>query len=98
MSYQMNDEDDRDIGYKDDDRASVGGASRRKFFRRKVCKACIGKVQIDYKEPEALKRFITERGRILPRRITGSCAKHQRAIALAIKRARALALLPFVTK
>ena len=96
MPYQDN--DDRDMDYKDDDRSGLGGAGRRKFFRRKVCKVCIGKVKVDYKDPETLRRFITERGRILPRRITGSCAKHQRTIALAIKRSRALALLPFVTK
>ena len=54
------------------------------------------KLKIDYKEPDALRRFITERGKILPRRITGTCAKHQRKLAVEIKRARAVALLPFV--
>jgi small subunit ribosomal protein S18 len=53
-------------------------------------------LRIDYKEADMLRRFITERGKILPRRITGTCAKHQRAISLAIKRARMIALLPFV--
>ncbi len=78
-----------------DDRDDRGGA-RRKFFRRKVCRVCIGKVKIDYKESDALSRFTTERGKILPRRITGTCARHQRLVAREIKRARILALLPFV--
>jgi len=70
----------------------------RMFFRKKVCKFCIKKVEVDYKNPESLRRFITERGKILPRRITGTCAKHQRMLAREIKRSRALALLPYVTK
>jgi len=73
------------------------GAKGRVFFKKKVCKFCIQKLKIDYKDADTLRRFITERGKILPRRITGSCAKHQRALALAIKRARTIALLPFVT-
>ncbi len=80
------------------DRGGAAGSSRRKYYRRKVCKVCIGKVKIDYKDPDSLRRFTTERGKILPRRITGTCAKHQRLLAREIKRARALALLPFVTK
>ncbi len=79
-----------------DDRGGRGG--RKGFFRKKVCKFCSQKLKIDYKDPETLKRFITERGKILPRRITGSCAKHQRTLAVAIKRARALAYIPYVTK
>ena len=66
------------------------------FFKKKVCKFCMQKLKIDYKDSDTLRRFITERGKILPRRITGTCAKHQRAVALAIKRARMIALLPFV--
>ena len=66
------------------------------FFRKKVCRFCSQKAKIDYKDPDSLRRFITERGKILPRRITGTCAKHQRKLALEIKRARALALLPYV--
>ncbi|PIE04766.1 MAG: 30S ribosomal protein S18 [Spirochaetales bacterium] len=80
------------------DRGGSGGSSRRKYYRRKVCKVCIGKVKVDYKDSDSLRRFTTERGKILPRRITGTCAKHQRLVAREIKRARALALLPFVTK
>jgi small subunit ribosomal protein S18 len=53
---------------------------------------------VDYKDSDSLRRFTTERGKILPRRITGTCAKHQRLVAREIKRARSLALLPFVTK
>ena len=68
----------------------------RAFYRKKVCRFCTQKLKIDYKEPDALRRFITERGKILPRRITGTCAKHQRKLAVEIKRARAVAFLPFV--
>ncbi|MDA3808944.1 MAG: 30S ribosomal protein S18 [Spirochaetaceae bacterium] len=70
----------------------------RMFFRKKVCKFCIKKVEVNYKNPESLRRFITERGKILPRRITGTCAKHQRMLSREIKRSRTLALLPYVTK
>jgi small subunit ribosomal protein S18 len=65
--------------------------------RKKVCRFCEDKVQsIDYKDTKKLQRFITERGKILPRRVTGTCAKHQRALTIAIKRSRIVALLPFV--
>lgn len=64
--------------------------------RRKVCSFCVDKVEhIDYKDLSRLRRFITERGKILPRRISGSCAKHQRQLTTAIKRARNVALMPF---
>lgn len=64
--------------------------------RRKVCSFCVDKVQeIDYKDVAKLRRYITERGKILPRRISGNCAKHQRQMTTAIKRARVVALLPF---
>ncbi len=66
------------------------------FYRKKVCRFCAQKTKIDYKDPDSLRRFITERGKIFPCRITGTCAKHQRKLALEIKRARALALLPYV--
>ena len=72
------------------------GGKGKVFFKKKVCKFCIQKLKIDYKDADTLRRFITERGKILPRRITGTCAKHQRSLALAIKRARTIALLPFV--
>ncbi|MBQ7704392.1 MAG: 30S ribosomal protein S18 [Selenomonadaceae bacterium] len=67
--------------------------------RRKVCTFCVDKIeQIDYKDAAKLRRFITERGKILPRRISGNCAKHQRQVTLAIKRARNIALLPFTAE
>lgn len=69
----------------------------RVFYKRKVCKFCSQKLKVNYKDPSSLRRFITERGKILPRRITGTCAKHQRSLTTEIKRARALSLLPFVT-
>lgn len=73
-----------------------GGGNRR----RKVCQFCAQKNQngvavIDYKDVETLKKHITERGKILPKRITGTCAPHQRAVTTAIKRARQVALLPY---
>ena len=72
---------------------------RRSYFRKKVCKLCMKKVKtVDYKEVELLRKFITDRGKILPRRITGTCAKHQRVLSSAIMRARMMALLPFVSK
>ena len=73
------------------------GGKGKVFFKKKVCKFCTQKIKADYKDSDTLRRFITERGKILPRRITGTCARHQRALALAIKRARTIALLPFVS-
>lgn len=69
----------------------------RGFFRKRVCRFCSQKIKVDYKDPDSLRRFISERGKILPRRVTGTCAKHQRLVAKEIKRARALALLPYVS-
>ncbi|MFP3980466.1 MAG: 30S ribosomal protein S18 [Desulfobacterales bacterium] len=70
---------------------------RRFFHRRKVCRFCADpNLMIDYKDPGMLKYFITERGKIIPRRISGTCARHQRRLAVAIKRARKIALLPYV--
>ena len=67
--------------------------------RRKVCSFCVDKVDhIDYKDAAKLRRFTTEHGKILPRRISGNCAKHQRQVTLAIKRARNIALLPFTAE
>ncbi|GMO46827.1 MAG: hypothetical protein Ta2B_28570 [Termitinemataceae bacterium] len=88
-----------DIDSRDgDDRGGRGGRGGGKFFlKKKVCRFCTQKLKIDYKDPDSLRRFVTERGKILPRRITGTCAKHQRQVAEAIKKARFLALLPFVT-
>lgn len=76
-----------------------GGPRRGKgFFKKKVCKFCTQKIKVDYKDVDVMRRFVTERGKILPRRITGTCAKHQRVLAIGIKRARALAFLPYVAK
>ena len=70
---------------------------KRKFHRRKVCRFCADtSLAINYKDPKSLRYFVTERGKIIPRRISGTCAKHQRSLTLAIKRARTIALLPFV--
>jgi len=68
---------------------------RRKFQRQKVCKFCTENLDIDYKDANLLKQFITKRGKIMPRRLTGTCAKHQRRLADAIKTARIMALIPF---
>lgn len=73
-----------------------GGKFRR--ARKKVCIFCVDKAEsIDYKDVAKLKKYITERGKILPRRISGTCAKHQRQLTDAIKRSRNIALLPFTT-
>ena len=65
--------------------------------RRKVCQFCVDKTkEIDYKDVNKLRKFITEKGKILPRRMSGVCAKHQRELATAVKRARQMALLPYV--
>jgi small subunit ribosomal protein S18 len=73
------------------------GRPQKKFFhRRKFCRFCTdSEIRIDYKEPQILKDYTTERGKIMPRRITGNCASHQREVTTAIKRARTIALLPF---
>ncbi|CCZ95080.1 30S ribosomal protein S18 [Corallococcus sp. CAG:1435] len=69
----------------------------RKPARRKVCNFCVEKAQsIDYKDVAKLKKYLTESGKILPRRMTGVCARHQRELAVAIKRARQMALIPYV--
>ena len=68
----------------------------RKGGRRKVCAFCVEKAEkIDYKDVNKLKKYITEKGKILPRRMTGTCAKHQRELSEAVKQARIVALLPF---
>lgn len=66
--------------------------------RRKVCQFCVEKAEtIDYKDTAKLRKFVSERSKILPRRVTGTCAKHQRDLTVAIKRARHLALLPYIS-
>jgi small subunit ribosomal protein S18 len=67
--------------------------------KKKICSFCVDKIEsVDYKQYEKLKRFITERGKVLPRRISGNCARHQRQLTRAIKRSRIMALLPFTSE
>ena len=84
---------------KDKKDAKGGGEPRRGFFRRRrVCKFCAEKIDyINYKDVRLLSPFLPERGKIQPRRISGTCAEHQRKLQTAIKRARQLALIPYVT-
>jgi small subunit ribosomal protein S18 len=93
-------------GSREGDRGSSGGArggrsggrgGKRFFFRRrKVCKFCADKIDyIDYKDVKLISQFVPERGKVLPRRMFGTCAEHQRKLSVAIKRARHIALLPF---
>ena len=78
------------------DRGGDEGGRGRGFGRRKVCRFCADKaLKVDYKDQGQLKYFLTERGKIIPRRISGNCALHQREVATAIKRARMLAILPY---
>jgi small subunit ribosomal protein S18 len=88
----------RDRGPRED-RGGGGDMERgggRGFGRRKVCRYCADKnLKVDYKNAADLKYFVTERGKIVPRRISGNCARHQREVATAIKRGRQVALLPF---
>lgn len=83
---------------REDDGRDGGRAKSKTYFRKKVCRFCANKAKIDYKDSDGLRRFTTERGKILPRRITGTCAKHQRELATAIKCARSICLLPFVAE
>jgi small subunit ribosomal protein S18 len=85
-------------GGKGDGKGKEGG--KRFFFRRrKVCKFCADKIDyIDYKDVKTLTSFVPERGKVLPRRMFGTCAEHQRKLTLAIKRARNIALLPFAAE
>lgn len=87
----------RDNG-KDRDGARKGGAKMRRA-KKKVCAFCMDKAtEIDYKDINKLRKYVTERGKILPRRISGNCAKHQRQLTESVKRARNIALLPFTTE
>ena len=83
------------MGYRGNRRQQQQDGGR--FRRKRVCNFCVDKVEIDYKSYDMLRRYVNEYGRIKPRRQTGTCAKHQRSLAVAIKRARHLALLPFVS-
>ena len=92
-------DDDNDFGGRRSGGGGGGGrGGGRRMHRRKVCRFCIDKVDlIDYKDVKLLQNYIPERGKILPRRISGSCATHQRMLTEAIKRARNIALLPYAT-
>lgn len=85
---------------KDNDGDMDGGDDRkggRGFARRKVCRFCADKnAKVDYKDQSTLKYFVTERGKIIPRRISGNCALHQRSVAKAVKQSRGLALIPYL--
>lgn len=85
-----------------DNRNSKRNSKGDKPFRRprkKVCNFCVERVdEIDYKDVEKLKKYVSDKGKILPRRVTGTCAKHQRKVTEAIKRARTIALLPYTVK
>ena len=77
----------------------MSARQRRTYHRRKVCRFCADKnIEIDYKYAKLLRNFITERGKIVPRRISGNCARNQRRLTVAIKRARIIALLPFTVQ
>ena len=83
-------------GYRDQYDKNDGMRQRR--AKRKICAFCVDKVtDIDYKDSSKLRKFISERAKILPRRVSGCCAKHQRQLTIAIKRARHIALLPYTT-
>lgn len=75
--------------------SASGGSSGRFFQRRRVCRFCYEKIPIDFKDVGLLRNFLTERGRIVPRRISGNCMPHQRELTVAIKRARTIAILAF---
>ncbi len=84
--------------YEGQSRRPPGGGGGRRVTRRKVCQVCADKMDfIYYKETKSKRKFMTDRGKILPRRITGNCATHQRMLTSAIKRARVVALVPFKT-
>jgi len=77
----------------------VKPVKRRRFGRRKVCKFCADKlVAVDYRDVKRLRTFVTERGKIIPRRISGCCARHQRQLTTGLKRVRTIALVPFVAE
>lgn len=83
----------------DNKRRSTKGDKPYRRPRKKVCVFCAEKIDdIDYKDAEKLRKYVSDKGKILPRRVTGACAKHQRKITDAVKRARTIALLPYTVK
>ena len=92
MAYERNDRGDRG------DRSERGHRGGNRKGRRRVCSFCVDKItDIDYKDLPRLRRYISERAKIIPRRVTGTCAHHQRQLTVAIKRARHIAFLPYVS-
>lgn len=91
----VNNNFDKEVTSSSGDRPFVKKGGYNRFYKKKVCRFCSAKTSPSYKESEVLKKFITEKGKILPARITGTCAKHQRFLATEIKRARFLAFMPF---
>ncbi|NSW90044.1 MAG: 30S ribosomal protein S18 [Firmicutes bacterium] len=88
---------EKSSGKENYDKADAKGGYKVRRQRKKVCVFCVEKVEnIDYKDIARLKKFISERGKILPRRVSGNCAKHQRQLTREIKRARHIALLPYI--
>ncbi len=93
------DERYKDERYRDRDKDRGEKGKEKKVFKKKICKFCMEKVvSIDYKETAKLQKFVTERGKMIPSRISGNCARHQRKLASAVKRARFLALLPYTAE
>ena len=92
-------ERENSYGFEREYERPMPGRGGRRMMRRKICRFCIEKVDlIDFKDVKLLQSYIPERGKILPRRISGTCAKHQRKLQTAIKRARQIALIPYVTE
>ena len=84
---------------KRDDKKKRKPGARRTFFRKRICRFCVEKIKaIDYKDVMRLRKHITEKGKILPSRISGACAKHQRLLARAIKQGRTISLLPYTAE
>lgn len=95
MGERFERSDRRDRG----DREDREDKEFRSFYRRRFCKFCTEKIPvIDYKDMQTLRSFVTDRGKIIPRRISGTCAKHQRELTTSVKRARNIAFLPFTEK
>lgn len=93
----MSDKFTKDEDYRNEDAKGDMNQKRKTYIKKKVCRFCADKnAKLDYKEVDTLRRFITEGGKITPRRISGNCSKHQRLLAEQIKIARAIALLPYV--
>jgi small subunit ribosomal protein S18 len=96
MEVKMNSRGRKQGGLRRPARGGSPGAPRRVYRGRKACRFCKNtEIKIDYKDAKALRPFISERGKIVPRRISGNCARHQREVCVAINRARNLAILPF---